>query len=55
MKSKKVSFSSIDEYIATFPEDVQKILKQLRRTIKAAAPEAGRKNQLWHTDVHSER
>lgn len=43
MKSNKVSFSSIDEYIATFPEDVQKIMKQLRKTIKAAAPKAGEK------------
>lgn len=43
MKSNKVSFSSIDEYIATFPEDVQKIMKQLRGTIKAAAPEAAEK------------
>lgn len=38
MKSKKSSFASIDEYIATFPEEVQKIMKQLRETIKAAAP-----------------
>ena len=43
MKSKKVSFNSIDDYIATFPEDVQKIMKQLRRTIKAAAPKAEEK------------
>jgi uncharacterized protein YdhG (YjbR/CyaY superfamily) len=43
MKSKKVSFNSIDEYIATFPKDVQKIMKQLRATIKAAAPKAGEK------------
>ena len=43
MKSNKVSFSSIDEYIATFPKDVQKIMKQLRKTIKAAAPEAEEK------------
>jgi len=43
MKSKKASFRSIDEYIASFPEDVQKIMKQLRSTIKAAAPEAGEK------------
>jgi uncharacterized protein YdhG (YjbR/CyaY superfamily) len=43
MESNKVSFHSIDEYIATFPEDVQKILEQLRGTIKAAAPEAGEK------------
>ena len=43
MKSKKVSFNSIDEYIATFPKDVQKIMKQLRGTIKAAAPKAEEK------------
>jgi uncharacterized protein YdhG (YjbR/CyaY superfamily) len=38
MKSK---INSIDEYIDTFPEDIQTILKQVRKTIKAAAPEAG--------------
>ncbi len=43
MDSKKPGFTSIDEYIATFPEDVQKILQQLRATIKAAAPEATEK------------
>jgi len=43
MKSKKVGFISIDEYIANFPENVQKILEELRGTIKAAAPEAGEK------------
>ena len=43
MKIKKATFNSIDEYIATFPEDVQKILKELRATMKAAAPEAGEK------------
>ena len=40
MKSKRVRFKSIDEYIATFPKDVQKILEELRATIKAAAPDA---------------
>ena len=43
MKSKKVSFKSIDEYIGTFPENVQKIMGQLRATIQAAAPEADEK------------
>ena len=43
MKSKKVGFNSIDEYIGTFPEDVQKILEELRGTIKAAAPDAREK------------
>lgn len=43
MKSKKVNFNSIDEYIASFPEDVQKIMEKLRKTIRAAAPKAGEK------------
>ena len=43
MKSKKVTFESIDEYIATFPEDIQKLLEKVRATIKAAAPDAGEK------------
>lgn len=40
MKSDKPGFASIDEYIGTFPPDVQKVLKELRATIKSAAPEA---------------
>ena len=43
MKTKKVTFNSIDEYIASFPEDVQKILKEVRATIRTAAPGAGEK------------
>ncbi len=43
MKSNKVRFSSVDEYIASFPKDVQKLLEELRGTIKAAAPEAEEK------------
>lgn len=31
---------TIDEYIAGFPRDVQKILEQIRSTIRAAAPNA---------------
>lgn len=38
MKTKTAA--SIDEYIAGFPEEVQKILEQVRATIKEAAPEA---------------
>jgi uncharacterized protein YdhG (YjbR/CyaY superfamily) len=30
----------MDEYIETFPKDVQKILEELRQTIRKAAPEA---------------
>ena len=37
MKSKKAGFTSIDEYIATFPKDVQKIMNKLRAIIKAEA------------------
>jgi uncharacterized protein YdhG (YjbR/CyaY superfamily) len=40
MKSKKVTFHSIDEYIGTFPENVQEIMEQLRGTIREAAPDA---------------
>lgn len=43
MESKKTGFTSIDEYIATFPEEIQKILEKIRATIKAAAPDAEEK------------
>jgi hypothetical protein len=43
MESHKVGFVSIDEYIATFPEEAQKILKEVRATIKASAPDAEEK------------
>ena len=43
MENSKVGFTSIDEYIATFPEDIQKLLEELRATIKVAAPEATEK------------
>ncbi len=33
-------YKTIDEYIQTFPEDVQKILEKMRQTIKVAAPGA---------------
>ena len=43
MGSKKVPFHSIDEYIASFPEETQKILEEVRATIKASAPDAEEK------------
>ena len=43
MDSKKSGFNSIDEYIATFPKDIQKILEELRAAIKAAAPDSEEK------------
>lgn len=34
----KINFSTIDEYISTFHKDVQKVLKNIRKTIKEAVP-----------------
>ena len=35
--------ANIDEYIAQFPEDVQRILKEMRAVIKETAPQATEK------------
>jgi len=40
MTTSKKQFSTIDEYIETFQNDVQSILEKMRQTIKKAAPEA---------------
>jgi uncharacterized protein YdhG (YjbR/CyaY superfamily) len=40
MKSKRPAASSVDEYIAAHPPEVQKMLSLLRETIRDAAPEA---------------
>lgn len=40
MKTEQTEPQTIDEYIADFPEDVRKILEQVRMTIRKAAPEA---------------
>lgn len=40
MKSDKIIYVNIDEYIISFPKDVQKILTQIRTTIKQAVPQA---------------
>jgi uncharacterized protein YdhG (YjbR/CyaY superfamily) len=37
----RIQVESIDEYIASFPADVQKLLKQMREIITKAAPNAG--------------
>ncbi len=39
-ETKKKGVATIDEYIAGFPKDIQKILERLRVTIRKAAPEA---------------
>lgn len=36
-------FASIDEYIASVPEDVRIIVEEVRRTIRGVLPEAGEK------------
>ena len=43
MKSKKPVFTSVEEYIAAFPDGMQKTLKELRSTIRMAAPQAEEK------------
>ena len=40
VKSSKVDFKSIDEYIAAFPEATQKALEEIRAAIKAMFPDA---------------
>jgi uncharacterized protein YdhG (YjbR/CyaY superfamily) len=37
------SFPSVDAYIASFPRETQKLLEQMRKTIKKAAPMAEEK------------
>ena len=43
MKTEKTAPTTIDEYIAGFPDDVQQILQKIRSTIHEAAPEAREK------------
>ena len=43
MDRRKAASKSIDEYIASFPQDIQKALTGLRATIRAAAPKAEEK------------
>ena len=40
MKTPKKVFKTIDEYIATFPKNVQSILEELRQAIRESAPKA---------------
>lgn len=43
MNSEKRGPTSIDQYIATFPPEIRKVLQEMRATIRAAAPEAQEK------------
>lgn len=40
MNSTRNNFRTIDEYIKSFPKDIQKILETVRQTIKKTAPDA---------------
>jgi uncharacterized protein YdhG (YjbR/CyaY superfamily) len=40
MKTPKKDFKTIDEYIAIFPKNVQKILQELRQAVRDSAPKA---------------
>ncbi len=40
MPTPKKQFNTVDEYIKTFPKNVQGILKKIRQTIRKAAPKA---------------
>jgi uncharacterized protein YdhG (YjbR/CyaY superfamily) len=40
MAASRRYFKTMDEYINTFPENVQRILNEIRQTIKEAAPDA---------------
>ena len=43
MEEKTVKPSTVDEYIAQFPEDIRKILEAIRSVIKESAPDAEEK------------
>jgi len=43
MEQGKTACTTIDEYIAQFPHDVQEILKTLRKVIRESAPDATEK------------
>ena len=40
MKKSKKHFTTIDEYIASFPKEIKEILESIRQTIKSSAPNA---------------
>ena len=40
MDNENVNYTTVDEYIMQFPQELQEVLQQLRKTIRASAPEA---------------
>ena len=55
MEKSKDSFTSLDEYIRTFPQAVQEKLQAMRKTIHAAAPEATEKISYQMPTFYPER
>ncbi len=43
MDRRRAHFESTGQYIAAFPRDIQKVLREMRAAIRAAAPGAGEK------------
>lgn len=46
--------ATVDEYIAGFPEDVQRILESVRETVRAAAPEA-EERMSWQMPTYHQK
>lgn len=40
MQPASIKFTSVDQYLSTFPPSTKKLLQQIRATIKKSAPEA---------------
>ena len=40
MESTAVKFKTVEEYLSSLPADKKRLVKEMRKTIKAAAPEA---------------
>jgi uncharacterized protein YdhG (YjbR/CyaY superfamily) len=40
MATEKIKFETVEQYIGSFPKDVQKILQSVRKTIQSAVPGA---------------
>src|SRR5690242_6107714 len=40
MKTTGIKFKTVDEYLSAFPASTKKVLQQVRKTIKHAAPDA---------------
>lgn len=43
MEGNKITFETIDQYVANYPPEIQDILEKIRSVIKKAAPEATEK------------